>query len=91
VVWSFQLALLAAGFQRQLERCSGTSAPDFCGIDSVYSNVLAAYNHLWDVIDANKQYLSSEVWSWQYRGGQFKFIELGSLAPPAGVNPTESK
>lgn len=90
VVWSWQLAMLAAGFQRQLERCSNSAAPDFCNDDSVYNNVLAAYNHLWDVIDANKQYLSSEVWSWQYRNGQFNFIELGALPPPPGVNPTES-
>ena len=91
VVWSWQMAMLAAGLQRQLERCSSTSgAPDFCSDSSVHDNVLAAYNHLWDLIEANQAHLSSEVWSWQYRGGTFEFIELGALPPPAGSNPTES-
>jgi glycogen debranching enzyme len=90
VVWSWQLAMLAAGLQRQLERCSTSAAPDFCDDSSVYDNVLAAYNHLWDLIEANECHLSSEVWSWQYRNGNFDFIELGELPPPAGVNPTES-
>lgn len=90
VVWSWQLAMMAAGLERQLERCYGSTPPDFCGDSSVHANVLAAYNHLWDVVDDNKSHLSSEVWSWQYRNGEFEFIELGSLPPPAGVNPTES-
>lgn len=90
VVWSWPMAMLAAGLQRQLERCSGSSAPDFCSDSSVRGNVLAAYNHLWDLIDENKSHLSSEVWSWQYKGGNFDFIELGDLPPPPGLNPTES-
>lgn len=47
VVWSWQLAMMGAGLQRQLERCYRSSAPAFCGDDVVHSNVLAAYNHLW--------------------------------------------
>lgn len=90
VVWSWQMAMLAAGLQRQLDRCSSSAVPDFCSDTSVHGNMVAAYNHLWDLIEANKPHLSSEVWSWQYRGGKFDFIELGSLPPPAGLNPTES-
>ena len=90
VVWGWPMAMLAAGLERQLERCSDSSPPEFCSDSSVHDNVVAAYNHLWDVIDANKAHLSSEVWSWQYTAGSFDFIELGALPPPAGVNPTES-
>ena len=90
VVWSWQMAMLAAGLQRQLERCSGSSSPDFCSDSSVYDNLMVAYNHLWDIIEANRAHLSSEVWSWQYRSGTFEFIELGALPPPAGLSPTES-
>ena len=95
VVWSWQLAMMAAGLERQLDRCSSSTQPDFCDDDSVYSNVRAAYNHLWDLIDANAQYLSFELWSWTYDaevGGEegFEFIELGALPPPQGLSPTES-
>ncbi|KAF2721244.1 glycogen debranching enzyme [Polychaeton citri CBS 116435] len=91
VVWSWQLAMMAAGLQRQLGRCNSTvPTPDFCQDDVVYSNVKAAYNHLWDSIEANQQYLSSEVWSWVYRDNRFQYIALGALPPPAGNSPTES-
>lgn len=91
VVWSWPMAMMAAGLQRQLHRCNdNSSAPDFCRDGSVHSNVLAAYNHLWDLIEANKEHLSTEVWSWQYRGGGFEFVQLGALPPPPGQSPTES-
>jgi hypothetical protein len=84
--------MTAAGLERQLARCSSSSlsAPDFCSNDAVHSNVLAAYNHLWDTIEANSENLSSEVWSWTYSDGDFQFTPLGALPPPAGQNPTES-
>ncbi|UNI17733.1 hypothetical protein JDV02_004055 [Purpureocillium takamizusanense] len=92
VVWSWQLALMARGFEVQLDRCpasnaststggNGTSGnttttgggngttssvPAFCSDKSVYGALKAAYNRLWDVIDANKDQLQSEVWSWTY-------------------------
>lgn len=91
VVWSWQLSMMAAGLERQLGRCSSSSAPDFCADDAVYSNVVAAYNHLWDLIEANSQYLSFELWSWTYsEDGGFEFIELGALPPPEGLSQTES-
>ncbi|KAK5125309.1 hypothetical protein LTR85_000418 [Meristemomyces frigidus] len=90
VVWSWPMAMMAAGFQRQLGRCSGGEAPDFCSDSTVYTNVLAAYNHLWDVIEANAPNLSTEVWSWRYLNDEFSFVPLGSLPPPPGLSPTES-
>jgi len=48
-------------------------------------------NTSWDLIDANSQYLSNEVWSWTYTAVDgFQFIPLGALPPLAGQNPTES-
>lgn len=47
VVWSWPLAMMGAGLQRQLERCEGASKPAFCKDEGVYGNVLRAYNHLW--------------------------------------------
>ncbi|CAK1355986.1 unnamed protein product [Cercospora beticola] len=93
VIWSWQLAMMAAGFQRQLGRCTNDdneNTPDFCSNEAVYANVKGAYNDLWDNIEANEQYLNSEVWSWIIRDGEFVFEPLGALPPPAGQNPTES-
>ncbi|KAF2172082.1 carbohydrate-binding module family 52 protein [Zasmidium cellare ATCC 36951] len=91
VVWSWQLAMTGAGLQRQLERCSAsTPAPAFCQDEVVRGNVRAAYNHLWDLIEANEPYINNEVWSWLYQDGEFTFEPLGALPPPAGLNPTES-
>lgn len=80
VVWSWQLALLARGFELQLDRCSTTKTPSvagkgkpnntpvpaFCSDKSVHGALKQAYNHLWDVIDNNEDQLQSEVWSWTY-------------------------
>jgi hypothetical protein len=90
VVWSWQMAMMVAGLQRQLDRCSSSSTPDFCSDEATRSNVLAAYNHLWDLIEANEANLSSEVWSWLYSDNAFEFEPLGALPPPAGQSPTES-
>lgn len=92
VVWSWQLAMMAKGLELQLSRCSSDAAPDFCGDKSVHGNVKTAYNALWDVIDANADNLSTEVWSWTYDAAndKFDYIDLGGLPPPAGVSPTES-
>jgi hypothetical protein len=46
---------------------------------------------LWDGIDANRQHLTTEVWSWTLgSGGAFGFVDLGALPPPPGQGPTES-
>ena len=101
VVWSWQLAMLARGFERQLGRCNGpstpssstrnTKSPAFCSDSVVFGNVKTAYNALWDVLEKNTQYLSNEVWSYVYRNGDFQFTPLGSLPPPPGIGgSTES-
>jgi hypothetical protein len=69
--------MMAAGLERQLNRCDGDSAPDFCGDDTVHGNVLEAYNALWDNIEANEDIINSEVWSWLYQDGEFVFEPLG--------------
>jgi hypothetical protein len=83
VVWSWQLALMAKGFERQLERChatnvtdipssitNATATPEFCSNKGVYTALKSAYNKLWDIIDDNAEQLESEVWSWTYSGGK---------------------
>ena len=85
--------MTAAGLQRQLARCTSSfpsPPPDFCSNPSIHSKLLSAYNHLWDILEANASNLSSEVWSWTYSDGDFRFTPLGALPPPAGQNPTES-
>ncbi|EXJ77675.1 hypothetical protein A1O3_09904 [Capronia epimyces CBS 606.96] len=99
VVWSFQLAMMAKGLERQLGRCnrnvssqSPSPAPAWCDIPSVYNNVLRAYNSLWDSIEANSAQLQGEVWSWTYSNSTgFVTTPLGALPPPPGVSAgTES-
>lgn len=90
VVWSWPLAMMAAGLERQLGRCSSSAPPDFCSDTPVHSNVVAAYNYLWDLIEANTPNLSTEVWSFSYLDGNFVVEQLGALPPPPGTSPTES-
>lgn len=86
VVWSWQLAMMAAGLERQLERC-GHERLEYCTDVGIHRRVLEAYNHLWDIIDANREHLSSEVWSWIHKDGSFQYIPLGALPPSAGQSP----
>ncbi|GAB7358057.1 hypothetical protein MBLNU230_g0219t1 [Neophaeotheca triangularis] len=80
VVWSWQMAMMARGLERQLGRCSDAeAAPAFCRDDAVFANVLAAYNGLWDVIEANRANLGNEVWSWVYEDGDFQVRPLGAF------------
>ncbi|KAI0392120.1 carbohydrate-binding module family 52 protein [Xylariaceae sp. FL0594] len=85
VVWSWQLSMTAAGLERQLGRCDGYATrgddkkPDFCSDEPLYARVVKAYNHLWDTIERNKPYLSSEVWSWIYKDGDYVYTPLGAL------------
>jgi len=104
VVWSFQLAMMAKGLERQLARCNGsgngngnastttTTTPAWCSTSSVHNNVLRAYNLLWDSIEANAAQLQGEVWSWTYSNATgFVTTPLGALPPPPGVGAgTES-
>lgn len=96
VVWSWQLAMMAKGLELQLGRCEVSAnfsasaktvspVPAFCTDSSVYDNVKKAYNTLWDSIEQNKRQLSTEVWSWLYRDGEFAVTPLGVLPPPPGA------
>ncbi|KAJ4128216.1 hypothetical protein NW768_008504 [Fusarium equiseti] len=95
VIWSWQLALMAKGLERQLARCSSKSeddTPSFCDNDDVHNTAKNAYNHLWDIIEDNSERLQSEVWSWSYsEKGGYQFAPLGTLPPPPGLGSgTES-
>ncbi|KAF7183731.1 hypothetical protein CNMCM7691_004081 [Aspergillus felis] len=94
VVWSWQLAMMAKGLERQLGRCNASdqnARPDFCADNAVYNNLRTAYNTLWDGIEANKALLSEEVWSFVYSDGKFTPAPLGNISPPPGVSAqTES-
>jgi hypothetical protein len=51
---------------------------DFCDNDALHEKIVSAYNRLWDLIDANRDQLSHEVWSWRYDNG-FEIEQLGAL------------
>ncbi|KAI1464843.1 carbohydrate-binding module family 52 protein [Daldinia caldariorum] len=89
VVWSWQLAMMAAGLEKQLERCDREELA-FCADTRLHGRVLEAYTHLWDLIDANREHLSKEVWSWVYKNDKFQYTPLGALAAPDGQSPVES-
>ncbi|KAJ5526938.1 hypothetical protein N7513_011097 [Penicillium frequentans] len=99
VVWSWQLAMMAKGLELQMGRCEVTAnfsissakkrvvaTPDFCTDDSIFDNVKAAYNALWDSIELNNDQLSTEMWSWVYSNGKFQVTQLVDLPPPPGLS-----
>ncbi|KAF5617830.1 uncharacterized protein FTJAE_12489 [Fusarium tjaetaba] len=93
VVWSWQLALMAKGLERQLARCSSSQSKDdddvpaFCSNTGVHTALKSAYNRLWDIIEDNSERLQSEVWSWSYSSKSgYKFAPLGTLPPPPGLS-----
>ena len=89
VVWSWQMAMMAGGLERQLYRCNeGGDMPEFCADDMLHTKVLDAYNHLWDLIEANSDQLSQEVWTWVYENDEYVLTQLGELPPPPGVGYT---
>jgi hypothetical protein len=84
---------MAAGLENQLLRCNvmGNTVPSFCNDTSVYGNVKAAYNNLWNSIEANSAHLKTEVWSWVYNNStRFVYTDLGALPAPGGSAQTES-
>ncbi|KAJ5106667.1 hypothetical protein N7456_003342 [Penicillium angulare] len=67
------------------------AVPDFCTDDSIFENVKAAYNELWDSIEKNSDQLSTEMWSWVYQNGTYKVTQLTDLPAPPGLSgQTES-
>jgi len=91
VIWSWQQVAMARGLEKQLDRCNSAQRPDYCSNTVVYNNVKNAYNVLWDVIEANRKYLSDEVWTWVYKDQEYHHTALSSLVPPPGIDrPAES-
>lgn len=79
VVWSWQLSMMAKGLERQIGRCQNEKL-GWCGDEALKAKVVRAYNVLWDTIEANQAYLSSEVWSWTFREGVFEVTPFGELS-----------
>jgi hypothetical protein len=81
VVWSWPMAMMAAGLQRQLGRCNSSAVPAFCTDSTLYAKVKAAYGALWDIIELNSAHLSTEVWSWGYNAsGGFEYLDYGQVS-----------
>lgn len=79
VVWSWQLAMMAKGLERQVARC-GSETLAWCRDAGLRAKVVSAYNALWDTIEQNQANLSSEVWSWTFEGGKFEVTPFGELS-----------
>ncbi len=67
VIWSWQQALLAAGFARQLERNELPAATRTVLTD--------AQARLWQVINATNSVRNSELWSWSVEENEYR-VEL---------------
>jgi len=78
VVWSWQQALLAAGIDRQLRRAD---LPE-----RARTQLRAAREKLWAVIDRSAELRTSELWSWSYSNGQYRMEPFGR----PGVDVDES-
>ncbi len=78
VVWSWQQALFAAGLERQLQR------QDVRG--KVRTHLLEAQKVLWSAIEASRNMLNSELWSWLHSGGRYRVAPFGA----AGADADES-
>lgn len=70
VVWSWQQAMLAAGYEHQLAR---TDLPA-----GTRQRLIAAQTSLWRVIAQSRAVRSSELWSWDYREGRYFVAPFGS-------------
>jgi hypothetical protein len=70
VVWSWQQAMLAEGFDRQLRR---RDLPE-----SVVRKLREAEQQLWRVIAAGKAVRNSELWSWRYESGRYHVAPFGA-------------
>jgi hypothetical protein len=80
VVWSWQQALLAAGFERQLRRTDlGESMRD---------RLTRARARLWQVIGQSRALRTSELWSWSYVDGRYRAEPFGR--PGADVDESNA-
>jgi hypothetical protein len=75
VIWSWQQAVLAAGFARQLQR---HDLPQ-----PLRKLLLTAETQLWVVIRNAQAMRNSELWSWSFADGQFHIAPFGADAADA--------
>jgi hypothetical protein len=75
VVWSWQQAVLAAGFQRQLQR-QDLPPP-------LLDHLHAAQMQLWGAINAAHAMRNSELWTWTFMHGHFEIAPFGANAADA--------
>ena len=80
VVWSWQQALMAAGFERQLRR---TDLPA-----ESRERLLQARATLWSAIDRSRAMRTSELWSWSWSNGQYHIEPFGR--PGADVDESNA-
>jgi hypothetical protein len=80
VVWSWQQALLAAGFDRQLQRTD-------LG-DAMRAKLTRARADLWAVIEQARALRTSELWSWSYADGHYRAEPFGR--PGADVDESNA-
>ena len=107
VIWAWNsLIMLTKALEVQLsaiaqaeESCLDPAArklvePDF--YKRVIDQAKRAYTKMWDLIEANRQHLSAEVWSWRWDEkakegkGDFEYVPLSHLPTPDGAGQTES-
>jgi hypothetical protein len=69
-VWSWQQALMAAGFERQLARKDLPA--------TTREKLVRAQADLWRVINATRTFQSSELWSWAYKDGRYQVVAFGA-------------
>ncbi|OQW60438.1 MAG: hypothetical protein A4S17_00665 [Proteobacteria bacterium HN_bin10] len=70
VVWSWQQAMLAAGYERQLAR---TDLPA-----GTRRRLVEAQTALWRAIAESRVVRSSELWSWNYQDGRYRVAPFGA-------------
>ena len=75
VIWSWQQAVLAAGFERQLRR---RDLPP-----SLKDLLRKAQMQLWGAIRAAHTMRNSELWSWTFAAGHFHIAPFGANAADA--------
>jgi hypothetical protein len=70
VIWSWQQALAAAGFARQLARTDLSA--------DLRHRLGVAQSCLWDGIEATHSVQSSELWSWSRKAGRYQIVPFGA-------------
>ena len=64
--------------------------------NKIIHEVKRAYAKMWDLIEANGEHLSAEVWSWRWDEkakegkGDYEYVPLSHLPTPDGAGQTES-